>query len=279
MIDASGVRRSCATAATNSARRARARAAPRARGAARRRRLDALATAPPAARAPSARARRAARRRRPRSARARRACARLVVADVAERDERVPAQPARVVPRHVEPVELVDQLARVGLEPRDQIDVRGRVGLQLRAPPLDAAVPRADVLADVAAVDLRAELGAVGLRDRLGRLRPVREAARRVEHAGLVERAGRAGVDAARARAAAGVERRRRLELGGRDERAEHDPRAVPAREHHRVLAVEADARAHGRLAVDVLVRVDEHAVAAAERSRPSASSFSRRSA
>ena len=61
------------------------------------------------------------------------------------------------------------------------------------------------------------------------------------------------------------VERRRRLELEVGDERAEHDPRAVPPRDQHRVLAVEADAAPRGRLAVDVLVRVDEHAVRAAE--------------
>ena len=57
-----------------------------------------------------------------------------------------------------------------------------------------------------------------------------------------------------------GVARSRR-----RDERPEHDPRAVPPRDQHRVLAVEADAGADGALAVDVLVRVDEHAVVAAE--------------
>ena len=56
-----------------------------------------------------------------------------------------------------------------------------------------------------------------------------------------------------------------RLELGVGDERAEHDPGAVPARDQHRVLAVEADSGARGRLAVDVVVRVDEHAVLAAE--------------
>ena len=61
------------------------------------------------------------------------------------------------------------------------------------------------------------------------------------------------------------VERRRRLELDVGDERAEHDPGAVAARDQQRVLAVEADAAARGRLAVDVLVRVDEDAVRAAE--------------
>ena len=107
---------------------------------------------------------------------------------------------------------------------------------------LDPAVPRADVLADVAAVD-RASSGArygSGIARR--RLRPVGEAAGRVERPRLVERAGRAGLDAERAGAAVGVERRRRLDLGVRDERPEHDPGAVAARDQERVLAVEADA-------------------------------------
>ena len=49
------------------------------------------------------------------------------------------------------------------------------------------------------------------------------------------------------------------------DQRAEHDPGAVPPRDQHRVLPVEADAAPRRSLAVDVLVRVDEHAVRAAE--------------
>ena len=57
----------------------------------------------------------------------------------------------------------------------------------------------------------------------------------------------------------------RSLELGVRHERPEHDPRTVTPRDQHRVLAVEADARADGALAVDVVVLVDEHAVLAAE--------------
>ena len=134
-----------------------------------------------------------------------------------------------------------------------------------RPPLLDAAVPGAHVLADVAAVDAVAERLAVLLRERVGRLRPVREAAGGVEHAGLLQRVGRARVDAERAGAAAGVERRRRLELGSRDERAEHHPGAMPARDQHRVLPVEADARARSSLAVDVLVCIHEHAVLAAE--------------
>src|SRR5438128_1226259 len=136
-----------------------------------------------------------------------------------------------------------------------------RVGAAL----LDAAVPRTHVLADVAAVDLRAELVAVVRRNRRGGLRPVRQALRRVEDAGLVQRTGRTGFDAERARAAVGAERLRRLDLGGGDERSQHDPRTVSARDQQRVLAVETDTRARRRLAVDVLVRVDEDAVVAAE--------------
>ena len=186
-------------------------------------------------------------------------------AGVAERDDRVALEPAWVVARDVEPAQEGVVEAAFGVEPADEVDVRGVVGRPIGAPPLHPAVPRADVLADVAAVDLRAERRAVRLRDRLGHLRPVREAPCGVEHAGLVERAGRARVDAARARAAAFGNGRRRLELGGGDERAEHDPGAVAARDQHRVLAVEPDAGASGGFAVDVLVRVDEDAVGRAE--------------
>ena len=130
---------------------------------------------------------------------------------------------------------------------------------------LDPAVPRADVLADVAAVHLGSELAAVLLGNRARRLRPVREAARRVERARLVERSRGAGLDAERARAAVELERRGALDLRVRDERPEHDPGPVTPRDQHRVLAVEADARADGAFAVDVVVLVDEHAVLAAE--------------
>ena len=110
-----------------------------------------------------------------------------------------------------------------------------------------------------------AELGAIRLGHRLRRLRPVRQALRRVERAGLVERAGRAGVDAQAARAAIGVERRCGIELDGGDERAEHYPRSMALRDEQRVLAVEADAASCRALSVDVLVRIDEHAIRAAD--------------
>ena len=60
-------------------------------------------------------------------------------------------------------------------------------------------------------VALRVEERAVLERRRFRRLRPVGEAPRRVEHAGLVERVRRARVDAEPAFAAVGVERWRRL--------------------------------------------------------------------
>src|SRR5207253_9665980 len=113
-----------------------------------------------------------------------------------------------------------------GLEPLDERDVRLPASrrLETRAAFLDPAVPRTDVLADVAAVDLGAQLGAVRIGDRVRALRPVREAAVGVQHAWLVERAGRTGLDAERAGTAVGVERRSRLELGLGDQRPQHDP-------------------------------------------------------
>src|SRR4051794_2457518 len=156
-------------------------------------------------------------------------------------DERVATQVARVVGGHVQAVEPPDELVALPRQPLDERDVRCRVARRLRpaAALLDAAVPRAQVLADVAAVDLRAELRAVLRRDRLGRLGPVGEALRRVEGSRLVERAGRAGIDAERAGAAIELERRRRLDLDVGDQRSEDDPGTVAPRDQHRVLSVE----------------------------------------
>src|SRR6266516_6770120 len=139
-------------------------------------------------------------------------------ADVPGRDERIPLQPACVVSRHVEAVVATDELLPVGGQPLDERDVRLAGGRRVGAALLDPAVPRTDVLADVAAVDLRAEVLAVGLRNRRGRLRRVRETACRVERPRLVERPRRAGVDAEPAGAAVEGQARRRLELEGGDE-------------------------------------------------------------
>src|SRR5207244_10308774 len=127
-------------------------------------------------------------------------------AGVAERDERVPAQVAGVVPGDVEPVVPATELLAVGLEPVHERHVRlGPGWKRLVGPPaLDAPVPGADVLADVAAVDPVAERFPVLVRNRLARLRPVREAPRRVERAGLAERARGAGAEAGGGRAAGG---------------------------------------------------------------------------
>jgi NADPH:quinone reductase-like Zn-dependent oxidoreductase len=187
-----------------------------------------------------------------------------LAAHIARRNECVPAQPAAVVPRHVEPGVAAAKLDRVGTQPVDERDVR-LCRSRIVAALLDPAVPWTHVLANVAPVDLGVETRAVRLGDGGRRLRPVGEAARRVENAGLVERAGRARVDAEPARTAVEVERRRVLQLGVGHERAEHDPGAVAARDQQRVLAVEADAAARRSLAVDVLVRVDEHPVGAAD--------------
>ena len=130
---------------------------------------------------------------------------------------------------------------------------------------LDAAVPRAHVLADVASVDAVVEPVHDVVRHLARRLRPVGEAPRRVEDAGLVEGVGGAGVDAERAGAAARRDRRRGLDLDVRDERPEHDPGPVGAGDEHRVLADEPDAGALGSRAVDMVVGVDENAVGAAE--------------
>src|SRR5439155_5743426 len=126
----------------------------------------------------------------------RRSRAVLEPAGVSQRHERVSPQIAGVVPGDVEAVVATDQLVAVRAQPLDQRNVRLRTLGQARvgAPFLDATVPRADVLADVAAVDLCAELTPVVLRYRRRRLRPVRETLRRVEYPGLVERAGGAGL-------------------------------------------------------------------------------------
>ena len=169
----------------------------------------------------------------------------------------------------------------VRLEPVGERDGRARasVAAARRRAASRPRGSRADVLADVAAVDAVAER----VHDVLRASRPavcVQYERQRVASStpGSSSASGRARVDAERAAAAARVERRGRLELDVGDERAEHDPRAVRARDQHRVLADEADARALGAGPVDVLVRVDEHAIGAAE-PRPSASRRSRRSA
>src|SRR5262249_24747754 len=130
-------------------------------------------------------------------------------AGVAEGDERVPLQVTAVVAGDVEPFVPAPELLRVGLQPVDERDDRPRAIGRRRARPafLDAAVPRAHVLTDVAAVDDVAEMLALIGWDRPGALRRPREAAVRIECPGLVERVRRTGLDAERAGAAVGVER------------------------------------------------------------------------
>jgi zinc-binding alcohol dehydrogenase/oxidoreductase len=190
-----------------------------------------------------------------------------LAADVTGGNESISLQPSRVVARHEQAVVALAELPGVGLEPVEEGNVRLGVFRQPVAVPalLDAAIPGTNVLANVAAVDLRAEVFAVGLWNGSRRLRPVGEAACRVERSRLVERASWTRINAQAAVATVQSERWRRPELDVGDDRAENDPRSVPARDQHRVLAVEADTAPRGGLTVDMLVRVDEDPVRAAE--------------
>src|SRR5947209_350010 len=82
---------------------------------------------------------------------------------IAKRDERVPPQIGRVVLRHVESLVASTQLVRLPPQPVHKRHMRfGPVrGLTPGTSLLDTAVPRTDVLTDVAAVHLRTELGAI----------------------------------------------------------------------------------------------------------------------
>src|SRR5262245_60698698 len=139
-------------------------------------------------------------------------CAPFVVpTHVACRNERIEPEAAAVVTRYVQPVEALPQRLRVAAQPFQERDVRRRVRRQrlVGAPLFDAAVPGADVLTDVATVDLRFEVLAILDGRCRRRLRPVGEAACRVEGSGLVQGPGRTGVDTEPAVAAVESERRR----------------------------------------------------------------------
>ena len=109
----------------------------------------------------------------------------------------------------------VDELVAVGREPVDEVDVAARPAL---GRPRAASRRRGSTGRRPGRCRSRRpaspSAARYALRDRRRRLRPVGEAARRVQRARLVERAGRARVDAEPALAAVGVERRRRVELG-----------------------------------------------------------------
>src|SRR5688572_7798233 len=132
----------------------------------------------------------------------------LPVAGISSGDKGVAAQVAGVVAREVQAVVARRELVVARFQPFAQGDngLRSVGKRSARVPFLDATIPGTDVLADVAAVNLGGEIRPVPLRDRGWSLCPVREATGRVELPRLVECARRAGVDAARARAA--VERK-----------------------------------------------------------------------
>src|SRR5688572_18218890 len=85
------------------------------------------------------------------------------VSGVADRDERVAAEIARVLTREVEALVPLTKLGVRRLEPGgERDDGLDRFGRRAVEPaPLDSPVPRTDVLADVTAVDLVAELLAI----------------------------------------------------------------------------------------------------------------------
>src|SRR5438477_175091 len=135
----------------------------------------------------------------------------LLGTDVLLRDRRVPLEQAAVVARDVQPPVALAQLVWVGREPVGERDVRLGAGRQARlcATLLDAAVPRADVLADVAAVHLCAEPRAVVVRHLVLRLRPASRAAPRMRPTRCSAGAGRAQAAApARARSSRAPPRR-----------------------------------------------------------------------
>src|SRR5205814_631855 len=105
---------------------------------------------------------------------------------------------------------------------------------------------------DVAAVDVIAERGAILLGDGRAKLdRQVRDAARRVEDAGIHERTGRAGIEAATTGAALLERLRIGLEIERGDDLGEKQPRPVLGVDQARVLANPAEARI---LRVDALL-------------------------
>src|SRR4029079_15001198 len=170
-------------------------------------------------------------------------------------------------PRNVQTVELLDELGRIAIEPLGERHHWGRIDRNCFATSslLDASVPRADVLADVASIDHVTHLRAECLRNRRWRLAPVGETLRGVEGPRLVERTRRACVDAESALSA--VERKHRswLDLDLRYRDPEDDPRAMALRDRHGVLAVARDAGSNRGCSVHVIVVVDEHAIPAAQ--------------
>ena len=113
----------------------------------------------------------------------------------------------------------------------------------------------------VAAVDAVAERGPVLDREHPGGLHQPGQAAAGVDHAGGDDGAGRAAVDAPRARPApVGHRLRGGLEVGVGEDRAEHEPAPLPGQQQVRALAVPAQTGAVGGLAVHEAVVVHQGA-------------------
>ena len=164
------------------------------------------------------------------------------VAGVAQRHRDVAQQAAALGPLDGAPAKPRARNA-VLVEGGQRIEVRRHqplAGREVSAGPCSSPspVPRAHVLADVAAEHVAADGRAVLVRDRALDLdREVADAAARVEHVGRDQSAGGAGVQARGAGPAHVGARRVRLHLQVGDDLAEEEPRAVLGMQQTGVLA------------------------------------------
>ncbi len=175
---------------------------------------------------------------------------------VADGDGQVSSQARNASAFHRAPLQQRPQLI---VAPLPQIEERGAVEAGARQPGVVRGnarrrrqVPGANVLADVAAVDVISDVAPRRLWNRSLELdRQIRETPGRVHHVRFDQRAGRAGVETARARPAL-VERRliRRQRQAGDQHRQEH-PRSELVVDDARVLADPANP---GVLRIDALL-------------------------
>ncbi len=173
---------------------------------------------------------------------------------VADRDRQVAAQARDAGTRHRRPFDELREFVVVKAPKREEIDAvqPGTRRPLRRLGHGGAAIPRADVLTDVAAVHQGAHRGAKVRRGRLAQLdRQVRDAARGVDRAGRDDGAGGTRRQARRALAALVEARLVGLERQARDEASEEQPRTQLGVDHAAVLADPADA---GVLRVDALL-------------------------